>query len=179
MLSNAIKDDHKTIQSIDTNEKTQFLREMTELTNNLYYFDLQRQLWQEYHNMSLKENDICGYGQLSKSNAKEHHTHYMYDFSKHVIEKRQNTIVHQMQRTINDLNQYLVQLNTWTTQCQPLVDPNILSNAINECVKKGQERLKQEFDYKKKMLELNSYDHHLINRVYELQPTEEQVRINK
>ncbi|CAF4354896.1 unnamed protein product, partial [Adineta steineri] len=129
MLSNVIKDDHKTIQSIDTNEKIQFLREMTELTNNLYYFDLQRQFWQEYHNMSLKEDDTRRYRQLSKSDAKEHNTYYMGDFQKHVIEKRQNTIVHQMQRTINELNQYLIQLNTWTTQCQPPIDPNILSNA--------------------------------------------------
>ncbi|CAF1385241.1 unnamed protein product [Adineta steineri] len=179
MLSNAIKDDHKTIQSIDTKEKIQFLREMTELTNNLYYFDLQRQLWQEYLNMSLKEDNIHGLRQLSKSDAKELNTGYMWGFPKHVIEKRQNTIVHQIQRTINELNQYLIQLNTWTTQCQPPIDPNILSNAINEFVKKGQQRLKQEFDYKKKMLELNLYDHHLINRVYELQPTEEQLHLAK
>ncbi|CAF3940428.1 unnamed protein product [Adineta steineri] len=179
MLSNVINDDHKTIQSIDTNEKIRFLREMTELTNNLYYFDLQRQLWQEYHNMTLKENGVLGLRQLSKSDAKEHNTCYMCGFPKHVIQKRQNTIVHQMQRTINELNQYLIQLNTWTTQYQPPIDPNILSNAINEFVKKGQERLKQEFDHKKKMLELNSYDHHLINRVYELQPTEEQLHLAK
>ncbi|CAF4404555.1 unnamed protein product, partial [Adineta steineri] len=31
MLSNVIKDDHKTIQAIDTNEKIRFLREITEL----------------------------------------------------------------------------------------------------------------------------------------------------
>ena len=29
------------------------------------------------------------------------------------------------------------------------------------------------------MLELNANDHYLINKVYELQPTDEQVRINK
>ncbi|CAF4441196.1 unnamed protein product, partial [Adineta steineri] len=132
MLSNVIKDDHKTIQAINTNEKIRFLREMTELTNNLYYFDLQRQLWQEYHNMSSKENGVLGHRQLSKSDAKELNTCYMCGFPKHVIEKRQNTIVHQIQRTINELNQYLIQLNTWTTQCRPPIDPNILSNAINE-----------------------------------------------
>ncbi|CAF1056746.1 unnamed protein product [Adineta steineri] len=179
MLSNAIKDDnhHETIQSLDTNEKIQFVRQMTKVTNNLYCFDLQRQLWQEYYNMSMKEDNIKGFRRLSKSYAKEHNTCYMYGFPKHVIEKRQKTITHQIQRTVNELNQYLIQLNTLTTQWQPPVDPNILSNAINECVKNGQERLRKEFDYKKKMVELNSYDHHLINKVYDLQPTEEQLHL--
>jgi hypothetical protein len=58
ILSNAINDDDKTIQSLDTNEKLQFVRQMTEVTNSLYYFDLQRQLWQEYYNISLKEDGI-------------------------------------------------------------------------------------------------------------------------
>jgi hypothetical protein len=183
MLSNAIQDGDadKIIQSLDTNGKLPFVRQMTEVKNNLYYFDLQRQLWQEYYNISLKEDDgvPAAERRLSKSDAKQHNTCHTYGFPKHAIEKRQKTIEHQIQRTKNELNQYLKQLNTWTTQCQPSIDSNILSNAINECVEKGQERLKQEFDYKKKMLELNSNDHHLINKVYELQPSDEQVRINK
>ena len=93
--------------------------------------------------------------------------------------KNVSKIVQQMQRTTNEFNQYLVQLNTWTSQCQPPIDSNILSNAIIECVNKGQQRLRQEFDYKKKMLELNSNDHDLINKVYELQPNEEQLRLAK
>ena len=46
----------KKIQSLDTTEKVQFVWQMTETTNNLSYFDLQRQLWQEYFNMSSKED---------------------------------------------------------------------------------------------------------------------------
>jgi hypothetical protein len=184
MLSNVIQDDdNKIIQALDTDEKLQFIRQMTEVTNNLYYFDLQRQLWQEYYNMNLKEDNmkavIGQWRRLSKSDAKQHNTCQKYNLPKHAIEKRQQRITHQMQHWINELNEYLMKLNTWTVQCQPPIDPNILSNAIDQCVKNGQERLKQAFDYKKNMLELNSHDHYLINKVYELQPTEEQVRINK
>ena len=46
-------------------------------------------------------------------------------------------------------------------------------------MKKGQERLKRAFDQKKKMLELNSHDHGLIQKVYDLQPNDEQVCINQ
>ncbi|CAF4090544.1 unnamed protein product, partial [Rotaria sordida] len=45
MLLNSIEDGNKIVQCLNTNEKLQFVRQMTETTNNLYYFDLQRQLW--------------------------------------------------------------------------------------------------------------------------------------
>ncbi|CAF1627864.1 unnamed protein product, partial [Rotaria magnacalcarata] len=55
----------------------------------------------------------------------------------------------------------------------------ILSNAINECVKNAQQRLRKEFDYKKKMLSLNSSDHHFIRKFYDLKPNEEQIHLAK
>ena len=42
MLSNKIEHDDNIIQCLDTKEKIEFVRQMTEATNNLYYFDLQR-----------------------------------------------------------------------------------------------------------------------------------------
>ena len=48
-----------------------------------------------------------------------------------------------MQRTINELKQYIIQLQTWAPQCQPPIDSHILSNAINVCAQKGQERLRR------------------------------------
>ncbi|CAF4322568.1 unnamed protein product, partial [Rotaria sordida] len=41
MLSNSIEDGNKIVQCLNTNEKLQFVRQMTETTNNLYCFDLQ------------------------------------------------------------------------------------------------------------------------------------------
>ena len=40
---------------LDTKEKIEFVRQMTEATNNLYYFDLQRQLWQAYDDIGMQE----------------------------------------------------------------------------------------------------------------------------
>jgi len=54
MLSNAIKNDNDKIiiiQALDTQEKLQLIRQITEITNNLHYFNLQRQLWQDYYNI--------------------------------------------------------------------------------------------------------------------------------
>ena len=160
MLSNAIKDGDKIVEYLDTNEKVQFVRQMTEVTNNLHYIDLQRHLWQDYYNLGMKEGIWAP--RISKSYAKQHNTCGTYGFPKHIIEKRQKTIKYQLQRTISELQIYLIKLEQNSQQWQPSFDPNILSNAINECVKKGQQRLRQEFDYKMKMLTLDSNDHHLL-----------------
>ncbi|KAF9746147.1 hypothetical protein NGRA_3545, partial [Nosema granulosis] len=55
MLSDACKDVDPIIGVIDTNEKLQFVRQMTEVTNNLHYIGLQRQLRQDYFNLGQKQ----------------------------------------------------------------------------------------------------------------------------
>ena len=174
MLSTAIKDGDKVVQSLDTNEKLQFVRQITEVKNNLQYINLQRQLWQDYYNVSMKEGGEWA-PKLSLSHAKQLHTCRTYGFPKHIIEARQKTIQHQLQRTTNELQQHLRKLEENAKQWQPSVDANMLSDAIDECVRNGQQRLRQEFDYKRKMLELDSNDHHLIRQFYDLRPHEEQV----
>ena len=47
-----------------------------------------------------------------------------------------------------------------------LFDPNILSHALDEYVTKGQKQLKVEFDYKRKMIVINSNDHSIILSFY-------------
>ena len=56
MLLNAIQGGDTIVKCLDTNEKIQIVRRMTEVTNNLEYFDLQRHLWQDYYNLGIKEN---------------------------------------------------------------------------------------------------------------------------
>lgn len=58
MLSQAVTDGDQLVCSIDTHEKFQFIRQITELTHNVYYFDFQRDLWQDYYNIVLKHGKI-------------------------------------------------------------------------------------------------------------------------
>ncbi|CAF4059652.1 unnamed protein product [Rotaria sordida] len=177
MLSNSIEDGDKIVQCLNTNEKLQFVRQMTETTNNLYYFDLQRQLWQDYFDLGIKENKWAP--RVSKSFVKQHHTCHTYGFRKHIVEQRLKTITQQFQSTINELQQYILQSEQNVKHWQPYIHPAILSNAINECVKSAQQRLRQEFDYKKKMLALDSNDRNLITKFYDLKPNEEQIQLAK
>ena len=174
MLSQAIEDENQIVQSLDTPEKLQLIRQITELTHNVYYFGLQRDIWQDYYDIGFK-NDNGWAPRLSKSLAKQLHTCVTYGYPKHTVEKRQRTIQRQIERTITDLNQHLTQLHTLTEQWQPRIDPNLISAAIDQYVKNGQKRLRQQFDYRRKMLECNSHDRYLITKFYALQPNEEQV----
>jgi hypothetical protein len=173
MLADAIQDGDQIVQCLNTKEKLQFIREITEVTNNLQYIDLQRHLWDDYSNLGMKE-DVWAL-RVSKSYAEEHQTCRRYGFPKHIVEQRQQTIQHQLCRTINELQLCIVKLQQYAEQWQPNFDANMISQAISECVKKGQQRLRVEFDYRRQMIGLDSKDHHAIRQFYQVQPSEEQV----
>jgi hypothetical protein len=103
----------------------------------------------------------------------------MYKPKKSYIEQRRSTIAHQIQRINNELQENLFKLQQYTRQWQPSIDFNVLSHFINECVKNGQQRLKDEFNYKKEMLTCNWNDHQLLMKFYKLKPNDEQIQLAK
>ncbi|CAF1349932.1 unnamed protein product [Adineta steineri] len=177
LLSNAIDNGHETIACLDTNEKLHFVRQMTEITNNLYFKDLQRQLWKEYYDISIKDDNWES--TITNGYAHQHNTCRMYKPKKSLIEQRQIKVARQIQEIGSELQDYLIKLQNYGQQWQPSIDIDVLSHAINECVKNGQRRLKDEFNYKKEMLTCNSKDHELIGKFYKLKPNEEQIKLAK
>lgn len=73
LLWNAVPDRHKTVQCLNTDEKLQMVRQMTEITNNLHYFDLQQHLWQAYYNIGIKES-LWTSSATDSSTSEEHPT---------------------------------------------------------------------------------------------------------
>jgi hypothetical protein len=84
MLSNAIQDADQIIQRLDTDEKIQAVRQMMQFTHNLYYFELQRDLWQNYFNLGIKENIWTTVA--TNSNVKQVKCSQTYFFPKQLIE---------------------------------------------------------------------------------------------
>ena len=170
LLSNAIDSDKQIIQCLDTKEKLDFIRQMTEIKNSLQFKELQRQLWQEYYHLSLK--DDSWESTVTRGYAHQHNTCRMYRPKKSYIAQRRTTIAHQIQQITNELGEYK---KKW----QIAIHQDTLSNAINECVQHGQQRLRDEFNYKKEMLLLDWNDHQLIVKFYKLKPNEEQIQLAK
>ncbi|CAF3636348.1 unnamed protein product, partial [Rotaria socialis] len=128
-------------------------------------------------NIGMKEG-VWG-RKMSKCIAKQHRTCRSFGFPKYMVDQRQQTIEKQMQKAISELTKHALKLHNDTKLWQPSVDPNILSHVINELVKSTQYRLRQEFDYKKIMLAMNSNDHRLITEFCNLQPNDEQKYLAK
>jgi sugar-specific transcriptional regulator TrmB len=103
----------------------------------------------------------------------------MYRPTKSYIDGRRTTIERQLQELHNELRTYLTQLEQNVRQWQPMIDSDALSNAINECVKKSQQRLKDEFQHRIAMLKLDCNDHQSIAHFYSLKPNEEVVQLAK
>ena len=175
ILSNAIKGGHQLVQCLNTEEKIQFIRHMTELTNQAQYLDLQRHLWQDYHNIGVKEGQWGP--SVSNSFARQHRVCRTYGHSRSVIEKRLETIQYELQRTRNDLHVCSEKLEQYAKQWQPFFNANDLSQAIIECVKNNQRRLCQLFELKRKVLQFDADDHRLLRAFYQCEPSREQIAL--
>ena len=176
MLSNSIANGHKLVQCLDHKEKLQFIRQMTEITHDLYFKNLQRQLWQEYYNTSLEDTDNWE-SKVTKQYAHQHNTCQMYKPRKASIKQRQATIAQEITQKEIELHEYLLKLQQYTKQWEPSIDPDSLSHAISEYVRKGQQRLKENFNYKKEMIKFDWNDHQLLRKFYQLKPNGEQIEL--
>jgi hypothetical protein len=177
LLSNAMEGADQLVQCLDTDEKLQVVRQLTEVTNNLHYFDLQQHLWQAYYNIGIKENlwaspatDVSTSDKTNQVNPSR-----SYFVPKKLVEERQQRVIWQKQRTINELQECLVFLQQQVPQWQPSMDLELLLRTVTECVQKGQQRLKKEFLYRIDIAQLDLNDRRAKQSFYDLQPNKEQV----
>lgn len=98
-----------------------------------------------------------------------------YFLPKHIIEQRQRTIANRIGRIKNRLLQCLTDSQRNMQRWEPAIDFERLQLVIYECVSKNQQRLKQHFEYRKEITELDFYDRRAVARFYGLKPNEEQV----
>ena len=173
MLSKAIEDGDRIVEYLNTKEKIDFIRHMTELTNDIHYLALQQQFWQDHYDRGLKDG-FWGM-ELSKSFAKEHRTCRAYSFQKKWIEEKQTVVKEEIQLKLRGLQEDLDTLEVKAHEWEPSFDPHQLGRAIDAFVEKGQKRLRESFQYRKKMLALNADDHYLIRSFYFLEPEKQQV----
>ena len=173
MLAKSISNGEPIIQWLNNKEKISFVRQMAKLTNHIRYFDLQKRLWQDHYDLGLQEG---WWGmELARSYARQHRICRAYSFTKNIIEERQRVAETGILRNTEALQKHRMQLDVDAPQWQPSIDPHLLSSAIDKFVHQGQKRLRDEFDYKKKMLNINATDHYLLRSFYWLQPNKEQV----
>ncbi|CAF1320118.1 unnamed protein product [Rotaria sp. Silwood1] len=99
------------------------------------------------------------FGLVSKKWAAMNSMHHTYGRSKTLIVQRLTTLQRQLQE---DHKHY----KNFTT----------MSAMVTAVVGKGQHKLKQQFEYNKKILKLDSTDHRFVQYVFDLKPNKQQIR---
>ena len=79
-----------------------------------------------------------------------------------------NKYARESQLSVETLEQY-------SKQWQPFFNANDISQAIIECVKKSQQRLGEEFELKRKVLQFDANNHNFIRAFYQCEPNRKQV----
>ncbi|CAF3941727.1 unnamed protein product [Rotaria sp. Silwood1] len=102
---------------------------------------------------------------------------YTYGRSKTLIVQRLQTIQRQLQQASQALQDFGKQSFTQClSEMNPPLDFTTLSAMVTAVVRKGQHKLKQQFEYNKKMLKLDSTDHLFVKNVYDFKPNKQQIR---
>ncbi|CAF5162315.1 unnamed protein product, partial [Rotaria sp. Silwood1] len=100
-----------------------------------------------------------------------------YGRSKQLIVQRLTTLQQQLQEASQALQEFG---NPLLPQClsemKPSLDFTTMPAMVTAVVGKGQHKLKQLFEYNKKMLKLDSTDHRFVQYVYDLKPNKQQIR---
>ncbi|CAF3904051.1 unnamed protein product [Rotaria sp. Silwood1] len=150
MLISSLEGADKIVKRLNTSEKINYIRQCAYLIHRLCYVQLRESQWKYYYDIAVQENIWSG--RVSKKWA------------------AMNKASQALQEFGNPpLPQCLSEMN-------PPLDFTTMSAMVTAVVGKGQHKLKQLFEYNKKMLKLDSTDHRFAQYVYDLKPNKQQIR---
>ncbi|CAF1479408.1 unnamed protein product [Adineta steineri] len=174
MLSTAFNDVDKLGHFLNEKEKLEFIREYTNLIDRLCYVKLQEQQWNYYYHIGMTQNIWSGH--ISKPLSKKNSICNTYGRSKLFIEQYRKKFPKQLSQA-----QYRIELfekeilfkSAQHIDCSSEI--KMLSFIINTFVYEKQQRLREEFEYKRQMLILDAIDHRLMQAFYNLKPNSSQI----
>lgn len=168
MLSTASQGAEIIVQELYTQEKLQYARHYTELVNNVSYLTLKQDFWENYYKIATSTG-IWSL-QMSKQLIRENNLHPHPFRTQNNVEKQRQFVIDELKKAIDTLNEHK-QLSV----ADQSIDIDHLSSIIHAFVHKSQHRLRNDFERKKLLLQLDAHEYHLVQTFYQLQPTEDQV----
>ncbi|CAF4240259.1 unnamed protein product [Rotaria sp. Silwood2] len=175
MLISSLDDAKDIVKRLNSKDKINYIRQYTCLIHRLFYVQLQESQWKYYYDIGMQENIWSG--RVSKKWAAMNSMNYTYGRSKTLILQRLKTIQRQLQQASQALQNFGNQpLPACISDMNPPLDFTKLNGIVTAVVRKGQHKLTQQFEHNKKMLMLDSTDHRLVQEVYDLKPSQQQIR---
>ncbi|CAF1445637.1 unnamed protein product, partial [Rotaria sordida] len=153
MLINSLEGVKEIVKRLNSKDKINCIRQYAYLIHRLFYVQLQESQWKYYYDIGIQENIWSG--RVSKKWAAMNSINYTYGRSKTLIVQCLKTVERQLQQASQVLQQFAM---------------------VTAIVRKGQHKLKQQFEHNKKMLKLDSTDHLFVKNVYGFKPNKQQIR---
>ena len=175
MLISSFEGANKLVKRLNTSERINFVRQYAYLIHKRFYIELQQDQWKYYYDTGINTNIWSG--RVSYRWAAMNSMYHTYGRSKKLIEQRLKTIARQYQEALQQLEQHAnQQLPQCMSEMNPPFDFQSMLTMVIALVRKGQHKLKQQYEHNKKMLIFDSTDHRLVQTVYDYKPNTQQIR---
>jgi len=145
-----------------------YIRQLTQLMNQSYYFQLQKDQWTYYNDLGMTQG--IWHGRVSKKMAAVNSMCYTYGRSKVLIKQRKQKYEQHFQHIQNELNEFMKKAPP-----QLHVDNNTIINIIDNLIYKDQYQLRVEFERRPIMLHFDAKEHQLVNDFYKSKPRQSEV----
>jgi hypothetical protein len=145
-----------------------YIRQLTQLMNQLFYFQLQKDQWTCYNDLGIAQG--IWHGRVSKKMATLNSMCYTYGRSKVLIKQRKQKYEKQFQQIQNELDEFVKKAPP-----QLHVDNNTIINIINNLIYKDQYQLRIELERRRIMLHFDAKEHQLVNDFYKSKPRKSEV----
>ncbi|CAF1506685.1 unnamed protein product [Adineta ricciae] len=170
MLSESSTDrTHIPLPILDTPQKTQFVRIYAHLLNNVLYLEMELNFWNHYQDVLTAEH-IWSSVPLDKSETQKNSLYRSKFKTTSQLSAHQKLLENRLQRAKTDLNQHKQQA------IHNYFDEKQLSIILTAFVRRGQFKLRADYERKKRLLQCDANDHRLIREFYDLKPTNNQIQ---
>jgi len=175
ILSTAFNGNTDKLNSLlNEKERIEFVRHYTTLIDRFSYVKLQELQWNYYHHIGITQHIWTK--RISKQLAEKNSICYTYGKSKVLIQQRRKKIQKQLQQTqytIHLFEQKILSKTAPHIDCRSEIKS--LFSMLHIFVHEHQQKLRDEFEYKKQKLILDATDHHLVQAFFDLKPDKLQV----
>ena len=169
MLLSAFQTEEKLAQFFNGKEMIEFARHYAELLNRLPSLQLRQAQWEFYHHIGVTENIWTN--RVSEQSAEKNSTIHAYGRSKHMIGQRRTLIQQKLEQTHSDIQQFEHQMLLESVASVDFSsEMKVLSSIVHIFVQENQQRLRDGFEYNRKMLILDAADHRLVRAFFDLKP---------
>jgi hypothetical protein len=174
MLRTAIVNGQNILEWCNTDEKLNYIYEHTRLLDKVYYLKLEKDLWENY--IKYGETSHCWTSPLSKTIIQQHQLTSDYQQSQKSMVKYQQKITEQLQEAEAHVAQHALLLKDYQHQ-DSLIDEKHLWATILALVRKGQHKLSQNYEHRKKLFKHSAQGHSLVKACYDYEPTQEEIQL--